>query len=100
MLKKIQDTFSSEKIQPVKNRIRRVKDNFASFIEEHEAAATFFGINAAISAFAITLSVSATRVNARLPYPRGFDDGWNEAWNEARARAASALNLKMEEEDE
>ena len=96
MLKKIQDTFSSEKIQPVKNRIRRVKDNFASFIEEHEAAATFFGINAAISAFAITLSVSATRANARLPYTRGRDDGWNEA----RGRVASALNLKMEEEDE
>ena len=93
---KIQDAFSSEKIQPVKNRIRRVKDNFASFIEDHEAAATFFGINAAISAFAITLSVSATRVNARLPYTRGLDDGWNEA----RARAASAFNLKMEEEDE
>ena len=93
---KIKDAFSSEKIQPVKNRIRRAKDNFASFIEEHEAAATFFGINAAISAFAITLSVSATRAKARLPYTRGRDDGWNEA----RARAASALNLKMEEEDE
>ena len=93
---KIQDAFSSEKVQRVKNRIRRVKNNFVSFIEEHEAAATFFGINAAISAFAITLSVSATRANARLPYTRGRDDGWNEA----RARAASALNLKMEEEDE
>ena len=93
---KIKDTFSSEKVQRVKNRVFRAKDNFASFIEEHEAAATFFGINAAISAFAITLSVSAARANARLPYTRGRDDGWNEA----RARAASALNLKMEEEDE
>ena len=93
---KIKDAFSSEKIQPVKNRIRRVKDNFASFIEDHEAAVTFFGINAAISAFAITASVSATRIIARLPYTRGRDAGWNEA----RARAASALNLKMEEEDE
>ena len=93
---KIQDAFSSEKVQRVKNRIRRVKNNFVSFIEEHEAAAAFFGINAAISAFAITASVSATRINARLPYTRGRDAGWNEA----RARAASALNLKMEEEDE
>ena len=93
---KIKDTFSSEKVQRVKNRVFRTKDNFASFIEEHEAAATFFGINAAISAFAIILSVSATRGYARLPYTLGFDDGWNEA----RAEVASALNLKMGEEDE